>query len=430
MKKLNKKACLALYGGSKSIRARFTPYRSLGVEEVQAARKVVQSGQLSRYLGCWDPDFYGGPHVQSFERKWAKYFKVKHAIAVNSWTSGLVAALGAIGLEPGDEVITTPWTMAASATAILHWNAIPVFADIDRETFCIDPEQVEKNITPYTKAILAVDIAGQSADMERLMPLAKKHKLKVICDTAQAPAAKIRGQYAGTLADIGGFSLNYHKHIHTGEGGVAVTNDDDLAEKMRLIRNHAEAVVKEKRTKSLVNMIGHNFRLGEIEAAIGIEQLKKLNKLVEGRQKIARQLDSGLGTLPGLQIPKIRDGCTHIYYVYGMQLDTFALKVSRAKIHAALVAEGVPALGCGYQNLHLLPLYQEKIAYGSRGFPWSSNICRREVIYTKGICPVAEDLHDRSFLGLGICSHSFPEYQVAEIIKAFHKVWENMDSLR
>jgi len=430
MKKNKKKVCLALHGGSKAIHTRFTPYRSLAAEEVQAARKVVQSGQLSRYLGCWHPDFYGGPHVQSFERKWAKYFKVKHAIAVNSWTSGLVAALGAIGLEPGDEVITTPWTMAASATAILHWNAIPVFADIEKETFCIDPKQVEKNITPYTKAILAVDIAGQSADMERLMPLARKYKLKVICDTAQAPAAKIRGQYAGTLADIGGFSLNYHKHIHTGEGGVAVTNDDDLAEKMRLIRNHAEAVVKEKGTKSLINMIGHNFRLGEIEAAIGIEQLKKLSKLVAGRQQIARQLDLGLGVLPGLQIPKIRDGCTHVYYVYGMQLDTISLKVSRAKIHAALVAEGVPALTCGYQNLHLLPLYQEKIAYGSRGFPWTSDICHREVSYAKGICPVAEDLHDQSFLGLGICSHRFSQRQVGEIIKAFHKVWENMDSLR
>ncbi|NCY20338.1 DegT/DnrJ/EryC1/StrS family aminotransferase [bacterium] len=401
MKKNKKKVCLALHGGSKAIHTRFTPYRSLAAEEVQAARKVVQSGQLSRYLGCWHPDFYGGPHVQSFERKWAKYFKVKHAIAVNSWTSGLVAALGAIGLEPGDEVIT-----------------------------CIDPKQVEKNITPYTKAILAVDIAGQSADMERLMPLARKYKLKVICDTAQAPAAKIRGQYAGTLADIGGFSLNYHKHIHTGEGGVAVTNDDDLAEKMRLIRNHAEAVVKEKGTKSLINMIGHNFRLGEIEAAIGIEQLKKLSKLVAGRQQIARQLDLGLGVLPGLQIPKIRDGCTHVYYVYGMQLDTISLKVSRAKIHAALVAEGVPALTCGYQNLHLLPLYQEKIAYGSRGFPWTSDICHREVSYAKGICPVAEDLHDQSFLGLGICSHRFSQRQVGEIIKAFHKVWENMDSLR
>lgn len=209
---------LALLGGPKTIQTEFKRYNPIGEEEVRAAKEVIESGVLSQYLGVWHEDFYGGPKVKEFERQCAEYFGVKHAVTVNSWTSGLVAAVGAIGVEPGDEVIVTPWTMSASATAILHWNAIPVFADIDPETFNLDPKSVEANITPYTKAIMAVDIFGQSADMDALMAIAAKHGLKVISDTAQAPGALYKGKYAGTLAHVGGYSLNYHKHIHTGEG--------------------------------------------------------------------------------------------------------------------------------------------------------------------------------------------------------------------
>ncbi|MCG8380344.1 MAG: DegT/DnrJ/EryC1/StrS family aminotransferase, partial [Proteobacteria bacterium] len=234
---------LAIFGGPKSVTKPFKHYNPIGKEELEAARSVIESGVLSQYLACWDADFYGGPKVQEFERFSEDYFGVKHAITVNSWTSGLIAAVGAIGIEPGDEIIVSPWTMCASATAIIHWNAIPVFADIEPETFCLDPESVENNISPYTKAIMSPDIFGHSADMDALMGIADKYNLKVISDTAQAPGAYYHGKYAGTIADVGGFSLNYHKHIHTGEGGILVTNDDQIAERLQLIRNHAEAVV-------------------------------------------------------------------------------------------------------------------------------------------------------------------------------------------
>ena len=154
---------LALFGGPKAITEPFRRYNSIGKEEVEAVRLVIESGNLSQFLGCWEPDFFGGPKVQAFEKQCAEYFGVKHAITVNSWTSGLIAAMGAVGIEPGDEVIVPPWTMCASATAILHWNAIPVFADINPETYCLDPASVEANITPYTKAIMAVDIFSPSA---------------------------------------------------------------------------------------------------------------------------------------------------------------------------------------------------------------------------------------------------------------------------
>ena len=420
---------LAIHGGEKTINRSFRRYNPIGDEEVRAAEQVIRSGVLSRYLGCWDEDFYGGEKVREFERACEAKFGVRHAVTVNSWTSGLVAAVGALGLGPGDEVIVPPWTMCASATAILHWNAIPVFADIDPETFCLDVASVEKNLSPSTRAIMSVDIFGQSADMDAIMSFARQHGLKVISDTAQAPGATCNGRYAGTLADIGGFSLNYHKHIHTGEGGILVTNDDELARRLQLIRNHAEAVVEGMGVENLSNMIGHNFRLGEIECAIGIEQLRKLDRLVASRQRAAERLTEGLRDLDGLKTVTVRDGCTHVYYVYPMVLDTRNLPVKRPAIIKALEAEGVTGLMSGYTNIHLLPLYQKKIAYGSDGFPWSSSYCRRDIDYRRGICPTAEKLHAETFMGFEMCLHELADTDTDLIVAAFRKVWSQLDTL-
>lgn len=423
------KNSLALFGGSKVITTTMNPYNSIGREEVEAAKSVVESGVLSKFIGAWGEDFFGGPKVNEFERMCERYFDVKHAVTVNSWTSGLIAAVGAIDIEPGDEIIVSPFTMCASATAILNWNAIPVFADIDRETFCLDPDSVEKNISPYTRAIIAVDIFGQSSDVEKLMKIAQRHNLKVITDAAQAPGARFKEAYAGTLSDVGGFSLNYHKHIHTGEGGILVTNDDVIASKLQLIRNHAEAAVVGKGVSNIQNMIGYNFRLGEIECAIGIEQLKKLSSFVKRRQEIARILDNGLSNLDYLQTPIVRKNMTHAYYGYAVTLDVDKLGVTRKKICAALQAEGV-TIGEGYVNVHMLPMYQKKIAYGSNGFPWTSDICKREVSYSKGICPVAEELHDKSLLVMPMCLYDLSDDDVQQIVAAFQKVWANIEYLR
>ncbi|MEQ1760508.1 MAG: DegT/DnrJ/EryC1/StrS family aminotransferase [Vicinamibacterales bacterium] len=421
---------LAVLGGPKAITRIFEPYSSFGPEEVQAARDVVESGVLSRYLGAWHEDFYGGPKVREFEQRCAERFNVKHAITVNSWTSGLIAAVGAIGIEPGDEVIVSPWTMCASATAVVHWNGLPVFADIEPLTFCLDPASVESRITSRTKAILAVDIFGQSADMTALRTIADRHHLALISDTAQAPGAKYRDSWAGTLADIGGYSLNYHKHIHTGEGGVLVTNDDALAERLQLIRNHAEAVVGPKGVTDLTNMIGHNFRLGEIECAIGVEQLNKLERQVATRKRAADRLTKGLAGLAGLRTPVLRERCSHVYYIYPLILDPGVVGVDREVLYSALVAEGVQGLTAGYQNIHRLPMFQRKIAYGRSGFPWTASFSRQDIDYSKGICPVAERLHDETYLGLSICTLAFTDEDVDALIGAFQKVWSQVHVLQ
>ena len=320
--------------------------------------------------------------------------------------------------------------MCASATSILHWNAIPIFADIDKHTFNIDPKDVEKKITKRTKAIMSVDIFGHSAPINELKKIAKKYKLSIISDSAQSPGAKYNKKFAGTLTDIGGISLNYHKHINTGEGGVIFTNNKTLADRMYLIRNHAEAVVNQKRVKSLSNLVGYNFRMGEIEAAIGIEQIKKLNKIIKQKQQIAKILNKGLSKLRGLKLPIIKKNCSHVYYVYAMQIDHKVLGVHRNKIYKALVAEGIQGLQTNFTVIPKLPIFKKKIAFGSRGFPWNQNKYSKNIRYNEKMCPIAYDMLKNKYLGLLICSYDFKTHDVKKIIEAFYKVWDNLKKLK
>ncbi|MEQ9447507.1 MAG: DegT/DnrJ/EryC1/StrS family aminotransferase, partial [Rhodospirillaceae bacterium] len=295
---------LAILGGAPAVREPLRAYRSIGDEETAAVAKVMETGLLSGFVGALCPEFNGGDEVRAFEHEWAADFAVRHAVTVNSNTSGLIAALGAVGIGPGDEVIVPPYSMSATVMAPLFYGGIPVFADIEADYFCLDVEQVEAAITPKTKAILAVNLFGLPADLSRLKALADERGLYLIEDNAQAPLATQNGVFAGTIGHIGVFSLNYHKHIHTGEGGVCTTNDDRLADRLRMIRNHGENVADELGGGDYTNLIGFNFRMTELSAAIGRIQLKKAKTLVQRRVEIAERLSAELSSLDGLTPPK------------------------------------------------------------------------------------------------------------------------------
>lgn len=420
---------LALYGGKPIRNKPFPLYRTIGDEEKQAVMEVLEGGVLSKFLGTWSPDFYGGPYVQKLEREWAKYFGVKHAITVNSGTSGLYAAVGASGVGPGDEVIVSPYSMSASATAGLVYGAIPVFADIDPEIFCISAHAIKKSITASTRAIIAVDIFGHPADMDEILKIARDHNLIVIEDAAQAPGAMYHGRYAGTLADLGVFSLNYHKTIHTGEGGVVVTNNDEFAERLQLIRNHAEVVVKNKNVKNIINLIGFNYRMTEIEAAIGSEQLKKLEQLVTARIAAADYLTVRLKLLPGFTPPVVRPNVRHGYYVYPIRYDAKKIGIPRDIFVAAICAEGIP-MSKGYvEPIYLEPIYQRRIGFGADGFPFTYPGYKGNVSYNRGICPICERMYYCDFIYTNICHAGVTKRDLDDVVDAFNKVIENRSEL-
>lgn len=417
---------LAILGGAPVIESAFPSYNSIGDDEIKAVVEVLRSGSLSAFYGSEGDSYWGGARVREFEQAWSERFRAKHAVSVNSATSGLYAALGAINLGPGDEVIVPPYTMSATVITPLFFGAIPRFADIEEETFCINPYAVREVINTRTRAILAVNLFGHPAKLHELRRIAEENGLYLIEDNAQAPLAEEFDKLSGTIGHIGVFSLNFHKHIHTGEGGICVTQDDDLALRMKLIRNHAENVVEAFGIKDLTNMIGHNLRMTEMQAAIGIEQLKRIETHVAERACVAERLSEVISDLPGLTPPKLRSGCRHVYYVWGLRFNEDILGVSRTIFCKALMAEGVPVFEGYVKPLYLLPVFQKKIAIGSGGFPFSLS---PELLYNKGMCPVSERMHEKEFIGFECCAYSLHENDIDLVLEAFEKVYSQRADL-
>ena len=415
---------LALNGGTPVRSKKWADNLTFGQEEQEAAAKAVAAGYLSMFEGSFTPDppmsFRGGPLVQRLEDEWAAFYGVKHAVSMNSATSCLSAAVGALGLGYGDEVIVSPSTMSASSVVPLVYGAIPIFADIERSTGSIDPASVEKLITPRTKGIIVVHQFGIPADMDRIMALARKHGIKVIEDCAQSHAAKYKGRSVGTIGDIGVFSLNVNKAIHCGEGGICTVNDDELTYRLQLIRNHAEAVAGPAGVKDITNLIGFNFRMTEVHAAVALEQMKRLEHIntvrigyVEWLNEQAARFDF-LETMPG------RADCVSTFYTYPIIYKDEVGGVSVDDFRKALNAEGMYWLA-GYKPLYYQPIYQTKTAFKD-GMPWSAPANRAiKTNYAPGSCPVAERMRAQVMIKEYARLPNTME-DMRDIVKAFEKL--------
>lgn len=418
----------AILGGNK---VRETPFRTritMGNEEKRAVNEVMDSDVLSAFFGSPGELFLGGEKVKEFEQSWANKYGFKHAISVNSWTSGIMIALGSVGIEPGDEVICSPYTMSASASSCFFYGAIPVFADIDTHTYCIDPDSFESKITPRTKAIIVVHLFGGIAQMDRILEIARKYDIKVIEDAAQAPGINYKGKPVGALGDIGGFSLNYHKHIHTGEGGMLVTNDDEIASRAQAIRNHGENILEHEPIKDISNFIGGNFRLTELQSAIGIEQLKRLDGYLNHRQMLAKHFSTRLAAIEGLDLNQ-NDLENNAYYIFPFKYEKEVIGMSRNLFVEAVLAE-LPepkdwedtALAAGYlKPLYLNPIYQQKRVIGTKGFPFNLN---KDVNYdySKGSCSNAELMYEQKLLLSPIIREPLTIADIDDVVNAITKV--------
>ena len=431
------KSKLAILGGNSIRKKEFPNRKSMGNEEIEAAKRVLKSDVLSGFIGAAGKYFNGGTEVIEFERLWADSYNFKHAISVNSWTSGLQVAIGAIGIEPGDEVICSPYSMSASATVAFMYGGIPVFADLETDTYGLDPKSVEERITSRTRAIMVVHIFGYPSNMDEITKIANKYNLKVIEDAAQAPGVFYKGKPVGTIGDIGGFSLNFHKHIHTGEGGLLVTNSDDLALRCQLIRNHGENAIEAYNIDDISNTIGGNYRYTELQAAIAIEQFKKLQPILDHRKDVGSFLTNRLKDIDGLHVQDIEEGCTHSYYMYPIRFDKDTFGISRNLFLKAVSAElpkpkywDTTPITEGYvKPLYLNPVYQKQIAIGKKGFPFNLN---KSVTYdySKGICPVTEKLYEEELLLSPLVREGMKKEDIKDFADAIEKVVDNISDLR
>jgi perosamine synthetase len=410
---------LAVFGG-RPIRSKpFPPHPIIGAEEKRAVLRVLESGKLSTFIASPGEYFLGGVKIREFEQRFCEHHGLRYAIAFNSATAALHAAVVAVGVKPGQEVVTTPYTFTSTATCALMHNAIPVFADIESETFGLDPGAVERAITPLTAAIIVVHLFGHPARIDGIIDVAHRHNLKLIEDCAQAPGAEYGGRLVGTFGDCGIFSFTENKNITTGEGGMLITNDQKLAELARMIRNHGEAILQGPTSRTYsCSILGWNYRMTEIEAALGIAQFAKMEDLNGHRAELASRLSAGLSSLPGIQTPRVAPGAKHVFYAYALKYDEAKVGIPRNLFVKALNAEGIPFSSGYVRPLYLTPLYQGRQAFAFENY-------RGLARYDKGLCPTAERLHEKELMLTEIVRPPATVGHIDDIAAAFAKVFEH-----
>jgi len=330
----------------------------LGKEELEAVRRVFESGILVQ-----------GERIRLFEEEFAELIGVEHAVAMANGTLALDTALKALGIGPGDEVVTSAFSFVASSNCVLFQGAKPVFADIDPRSFNIDSSDVAKKVTAKTKAIIPVHLFGQPAEMDALKEIAEDHGLALVEDAAQAHGAEFKGLKAGGLGDVGCFSFYATKNMTTGEGGMITTNKSELARKARLIRNHGDA------GKYYHVILGYNYRMSEASAALGSVQLRKLDKMNERRRKNAEALTSGIEKISGLTPPYLKNNVKHVFYQYVVRVEEDYL-MERDKLAEHLLERGVEVAVHYPTPVYGQPLYR-KLGYGKTVCPTAEDVCKR-----------------------------------------------------
>lgn len=427
---------LAVNGASPLCKNKSHQWPNVDGEESSAVARCFERNHFSGFrAGNYD----GGPEVINFESIVKKSTGSAYAVGFDTWSNGIVGAMMALGLAPGDEVIVTPYTMTSCATSILSCGALPVFADVCEDSGCIDPKDVERKITDRTKAIFVVHLFGIPADMDPIMEIASKHNLFVFEDCAQSPLSKYKGKTTGAIGHVGGFSFTESKHITCGEGGMAITNDVKINNGMRYVRNHGEVCSTAKKASGTnafdycfdvygeAGMIGYNFRLTEMAAAFGASQWEKLSQILEQKKEMARVLIEGLKPLAektglfALMIP----GYDHdpSWYNFPLRYTGHHTGVPRERFVNALNAEGANFM-CGY----VPPLYGQEIYTTNKN--WVVNHFGSHIDYENPMCPTVERLWSKElFATLDIrCPYTLDDMH--NIVKIFEKVCENFEELK
>lgn len=378
---------------------RFIPYarQSIDEDDIKAVVEVLKSDWLTT-----------GPKVAEFEQAVADYVGAKYAVAVSNGTAALHCAMYALKIGPGDEVIVPPMTFAATANCVVFMGGTPVFVDVDPDRLLLDPEKVVPAITGKTKAIIAVDYTGHPCDYDRLTEISKKHKLALVADGCHALGGEYKGNRVGSLADLTTFSFHPVKHIATGEGGMITTDNEELANRMRLFRNHGITTDYHQREQQgswyyKMEDLGFNYRLTDIQCVLGLSQLKKLPYFLKRRKEIAKCYDEAFVCTPEINPLAVSPDVRHTYHLYIVKVDFEALKTDRNTLFKSLRKKGIGA-NVHYIPVHLHPFYRD--TFGAK----------------LGLCPVAEAAYEQI-----ISLPMFPGMTDEDVEKVITSVMESVD---
>lgn len=400
---------LAIHGGPKAKTTPFSTGKRFGLEEAEQLLQALEQNTLFYHMG---------EKVKTFLSDFNEMYDVKYSVATSSGTAAIHVGLLAAGVSVGDEVITSPVTDMGSLVGILYQNAIPVFADLDPHTYNMDPTSIRERITERTKAIEVVHLAGNPCDMDAIMAIADEYNLKVIEDCAQSYYTYYKGRLVGTIGDYGCFSTNDFKHISTGDGGIVTVNSGEEAD---YFRTHAYADKNYKRFGDHVmrdiETLAPNYRMTELQGAVGIAQLKKLPHICRTRKRYGDRLTEGITGVAGIHPHKVTEGGECSYWFYMFRIDEEALTCSRDEFVRVLQAEGIPA-SAGYipHVVYEYGLLQNREAYVGSRFPFDIS----DVRYEKGLCPTAERILETA-IRLPV-NEFFSEQDIEEMITAIRKV--------